>query len=301
MDGTRHSGRLHAAGQVHGVAPQIVDEFDRADDASHHRPGVETDTELQVGATIPIELPKNAKHVQSHLGHYSGVVRTRLRQTAYCHVAITNRLDLLDAVPLAGRVKPAKQVIEQRNQFPSRCLRRESGEAYHIGEKNRDLSKSVGDALLAVLQALRDRARQDVQKQALVLRVLLLDELGMLSDTFNSMTKSIRENWVIESRMNLDEALKPVSEMRRLFSWWGAALLFLTVMAALLMTRQILRPVNALVGAARRVAAGDLTAQVEWKWKDELGMLSDTFNSMTKSIRENWVIESRILKVKCRR
>jgi class 3 adenylate cyclase len=52
------------------------------------------------------------------------------------------------------------------------------------------------------------------------------------------------------------------------------------------MTRQILRPVNALVGATKRVAAGDLNAQVEWKWKDELGMLADTFNSMTKSVRE---------------
>jgi len=36
----------------------------------------------------------------------------------------------------------------------------------------------------------------------------------------------------------------------------------------------------------RRVKDGDLTAKVEWKWKDELGMLSDTFNSMTRSIRE---------------
>jgi class 3 adenylate cyclase len=93
-------------------------------------------------------------------------------------------------------------------------------------------------------------------------------------------------NWAIESRMGLDEALRPVREMQRLFGWSGAGLLFLTVVAAVLMTRQILRPVNALVGAAQRVAAGDLGAEVEWKWKDELGMLSDTFNSMTKSIRD---------------
>jgi class 3 adenylate cyclase len=93
-------------------------------------------------------------------------------------------------------------------------------------------------------------------------------------------------HWVIESQMNLDEALKPLSEMRRLVGWYGAGLLFLTLVAAWLMTRQILRPINALVGAVRRVAAGDLTSEVEWRWKDELGMLSDTFNSMTKSIRE---------------
>lgn len=92
--------------------------------------------------------------------------------------------------------------------------------------------------------------------------------------------------WVIGSRMKLDEALKPVSEMRRLFSWWGAGLFVLTLLAAWFMTRQILRPVNALVAAARRVGAGDLTAKVEWRWKDELGVLSDTFNSMTTSIRE---------------
>ena len=93
-------------------------------------------------------------------------------------------------------------------------------------------------------------------------------------------------NWAIASRMFLTEALKPVSEMQRLFSWWGAGLLLLTVVAAWYMTRQILRPVNALVAAAKEVAAGDLTAHVEWKYKDELGILSDTFNSMTKSIRE---------------
>jgi class 3 adenylate cyclase len=92
--------------------------------------------------------------------------------------------------------------------------------------------------------------------------------------------------WAIQSRIALSEAFAPVREMQRAFSWWGGVLLLLTIIAAWLMTRQIVRPVNALAGAAQKVAVGDLTAQVEWKWKDELGVLSDTFNSMTKSIRE---------------
>jgi class 3 adenylate cyclase len=93
-------------------------------------------------------------------------------------------------------------------------------------------------------------------------------------------------HWAIESRMDLEEALAPVRQMQRAFGLAGGALLLLAVIAALSMTDQILRPVNELVKAARRVAAGDLSAQVESRWKDELGMLSDTFNSMTKSIRE---------------
>jgi class 3 adenylate cyclase len=92
--------------------------------------------------------------------------------------------------------------------------------------------------------------------------------------------------WTIGSRINLDEALRPVSEMQRLFIWWGVTLLLLTVLAAWYMTREILRPVNALVTAAKRVGSGDFAARVDWKYKDELGVLSDTFNSMTQSIRE---------------
>ncbi|MBV8072314.1 MAG: HAMP domain-containing protein [Acidobacteriaceae bacterium] len=93
-------------------------------------------------------------------------------------------------------------------------------------------------------------------------------------------------HWAIESRMSLDEALKPVSEMKRLFGWWGLGLFLLTVLAALLTTREILRPISALVAATQRVGAGDLDTHVEWKWRDEFGELADTFNAMTKSIRE---------------
>jgi class 3 adenylate cyclase len=93
-------------------------------------------------------------------------------------------------------------------------------------------------------------------------------------------------HWALISRITSNEAFRPVREMRWIFSGWGAALLLLTLLAAWLVTRQILRPVNALVKAARTVASGDLTAQVEWKWKDELGVLSETFNSMTTSVRE---------------
>lgn len=92
--------------------------------------------------------------------------------------------------------------------------------------------------------------------------------------------------WALITRITTTEAFRPVRQLQWVFSWWGAGLLLLTAMAAWLMTRQILRPINALVGAARSVADGDLTARVEWKWKDELGVLSDTFNSMTKNIRE---------------
>jgi class 3 adenylate cyclase len=93
-------------------------------------------------------------------------------------------------------------------------------------------------------------------------------------------------HWALVARINSNEAFRPVREMQWVFRWWGAGLLLLTSVAAWVMTRQILRPVNALVEAAAKVGEGELTTRVEWKWKDELGLLSDTFNSMTRSVRE---------------
>jgi class 3 adenylate cyclase len=92
--------------------------------------------------------------------------------------------------------------------------------------------------------------------------------------------------WAIISRIRSEEAFQPIREMQRHLAWWGAGLLLLAVTAALLMTRPILRPIQGLVRAARSIEAGDLSAQVEWKWKDELGVLSNTFNSMARSIRQ---------------
>src|SRR5215469_813299 len=52
-------------------------------------------------------------------------------------------------------------------------------------------------------------------------------------------------HWALIARVSSNEAFRPVREMQWIFSGWGAALLLLTSFAAWLMTRQILRPVNA--------------------------------------------------------
>ena len=93
-------------------------------------------------------------------------------------------------------------------------------------------------------------------------------------------------HWDFESRMDEAEAFRPIKDMEHFFGWWGGIIFLLTVASALLLTRSLLRPITALTSAAEKVTAGDLSARAEWKSHDELGMLCDTFNSMTRSIRE---------------
>jgi len=60
----------------------------------------------------------------------------------------------------------------------------------------------------------------------------------------------------------------------------------LAVWAALLVADRLVRPVTALVSAARRVAAGDLGARVDAvEERDEIGTLSNAFNSMTEQLQ----------------
>ncbi|MDB5696395.1 MAG: ATPase [Sphingomonas bacterium] len=69
----------------------------------------------------------------------------------------------------------------------------------------------------------------------------------------------------------------------------------LAVWIALQVADRLARPVSDLVGAARRVAEGDLAARVpETKERDEVGTLSRAFNTMTGRIQQqNAALESR--------
>jgi two-component system OmpR family sensor kinase len=55
---------------------------------------------------------------------------------------------------------------------------------------------------------------------------------------------------------------------------------------ALLVTRQVTRPLRQLQFAARRMAAGDLSARADVRRHDELGELGDAFNHMAASLEQ---------------
>jgi methyl-accepting chemotaxis protein len=59
----------------------------------------------------------------------------------------------------------------------------------------------------------------------------------------------------------------------------------LTIVLGMLSARSIARPVGRLEAAARRVAEGDVTVQVEASTRDEIGSLAGSFNRMVVGIR----------------
>lgn len=62
--------------------------------------------------------------------------------------------------------------------------------------------------------------------------------------------------------------------------------LFFGILAAVAITRQIVRPMQVMLGAAERIASGDLSQDVKVDRKDEVGQLQRSMQRMTISLRE---------------
>ncbi|MCL5110461.1 MAG: HAMP domain-containing histidine kinase [Chloroflexi bacterium] len=70
--------------------------------------------------------------------------------------------------------------------------------------------------------------------------------------------------------------------------WLGAgAAALLAVTLSLLLTRQIVRPLNALAAGARRLASGDLGHRVPISSTEEVGAVATAFNAMAASLEQD--------------
>ena len=79
-------------------------------------------------------------------------------------------------------------------------------------------------------------------------------------------------------------ARQAVSQLR----WWNLAATAVALSMALLLAfvaaRQLIRPLLTLARTAKQIAQGDLTQRVEVSTGDEIGMLAETFNSMSSNL-----------------
>ncbi|MFN0136096.1 MAG: SpoIIE family protein phosphatase [Phycisphaerae bacterium] len=66
-----------------------------------------------------------------------------------------------------------------------------------------------------------------------------------------------------------------------------AVIVCMVALVALLASRSVTRPINALTETARRVAAGDLDARADVRRSDEIGQLGRTLNEMVPQLRDS--------------
>ncbi len=185
----------------------------------------------------------------------------------------------------------------------------ETGESYLVAEDLRmrsvsrfyleDKEKYLEDALA------RGMSQQTVDAMDRHSTVLLQPvdthaaRRGLNSESATEITKDYRgvevltsyaplplgdQPWAIISQIDLTEAFAPIRELQRTMLVWSVGLMLIVAFLAILLAQFFVQPIDKLIAAARRIAAGDEDVHVEISSDDEFGDLARNFNNMADSI-----------------
>jgi PAS domain S-box-containing protein len=92
-------------------------------------------------------------------------------------------------------------------------------------------------------------------------------------------------NWTVVYVVPVSIAFEPINKLTLYLAGLGLLMIILMGLAALLISRQITRPIERLAVAAAKVGAGDLGQRVRVESSDEIGQLGTTFNTMATSLQ----------------
>jgi nitrogen fixation/metabolism regulation signal transduction histidine kinase len=112
-----------------------------------------------------------------------------------------------------------------------------------------------------------------------------LGEVLLGGETYRWAARAVAPGlWLVAAlpRETLDAV---ASDIRRLSLLLAAATLVAALVGGVVLSGRIARPVRELAEGARRVAAGDLEAEVPVSTADEIGLLAGSFNAMTADLR----------------
>ena len=91
--------------------------------------------------------------------------------------------------------------------------------------------------------------------------------------------------WAVAYVVPVSIAFEPVNRLTVYLAGLGIFMIILMGLAALLISRQVTRPIERLAAAAAKVGAGDLSQRVGIESGDEVGRLGASFNSMAISLQ----------------
>ncbi|MCG8543800.1 MAG: HAMP domain-containing protein [Alphaproteobacteria bacterium] len=104
--------------------------------------------------------------------------------------------------------------------------------------------------------------------------------------------------WLVFVESPLSEAFAPLYDSLARTAVLLAIGIALSVLAALLLARRIVRPIGALQEGAARIGSGDLGQRIHVRTGDELERLADDFNRMTAKLQESYDNIERVSQLK---
>jgi len=131
---------------------------------------------------------------------------------------------------------------------------------------------------VTIVQSMKDKTTQTgsyvFSGERYVVRNVLFDDTGASGPA----------GYILSS--NLDQALRPFQNLQTTILLLGLAILFAGLVFSLAFAKRIVKPLRGLLVGTREVAKGNYDFRVPCTSRDEVGELSEAFNSMTEGLRE---------------
>ncbi len=152
-------------------------------------------------------------------------------------------------------------------------------------------------------------AQENAKKEAISLFPLRFDTKAALTPALNSMQPfktsgnaytnekdyrgnqvivvsrlSVVANWVVITKIDADEALAPIVDLRNSLIGIGLFLSVAITIIAFYLSRLFTEPILRIAKVSRMIGTGDFTAHLEMQRKDEFGSLAQNINAMGSNL-----------------
>ena len=192
----------------------------------------------------------------------------------YTHrVANLIAVDALNGRFETARVAAAMRDFEQQLEHPAllRFIERAPGELF--AATYRGVSASWYQSLKPRIEALGSLSGPPPSEQV----ELLLNEVDAFVDQLNTLVAVLEHD--TETRIH---------DLRFILGVAIAVTVMVVIIALFMLHRALLRPLNGLLDAARRIAGGDFGVRVGYTGEDELGRVGNAFNLMADELAEHY-------------
>jgi signal transduction histidine kinase len=96
-----------------------------------------------------------------------------------------------------------------------------------------------------------------------------------------------RAQWGVTVRQSEDEVFAATYQLQTRIFALMAIMLAGALVLVYLTTRSVIAPVQALTTATRRIAEGDWETRIEWRGRDEIGTLAQSFDAMRARLKDS--------------
>jgi methyl-accepting chemotaxis protein len=94
------------------------------------------------------------------------------------------------------------------------------------------------------------------------------------------------EAGVVHLGISQDPIVKDVNDIVMFLIWMITGIMIAGIIAAIVLSKVITKPISELINAVKVVGGGNLNYSVNLSTNDEIGQLSESFNKMTKDLKQ---------------